>query len=261
MFCMIWILEAGHGPQVGLRSFALMLMVLFAVMAHELGHALVAVKHGIKVRSVVLLPIAGISMLDEQAQRGMDARREILIALAGPVVNLALAVLIGSSILIFRPQVQLFSFPWLTPFDLPRSFGLGTVIRRRAEPAAGLSPGRRTHSSRRAGLQRRPGYGHAPSRFHRTVLFPRTISLRRRRLLRFQLQQSVDHDGRRVSLPGSPVEDRSMILQAVLERVRVRDVMITDFVTLSPAETLAEALQRSMDPPQRSSPWCAAQTW
>jgi predicted transcriptional regulator len=50
------------------------------------------------------------------------------------------------------------------------------------------------------------------------------------------------------------LEDRSMILQAVLERVRVRDVMITDFSTLSPADTLAEALQRSVHPPQEEFP-------
>jgi len=50
------------------------------------------------------------------------------------------------------------------------------------------------------------------------------------------------------------LEDRSMILQAVLERVRVVDVMITDFITLSPADTLADALQRSVDPPQEEFP-------
>ena len=254
MFCMIWILEAGHGPQVGLRSFALMLMVLFAVMAHELGHALVAVKHGIKVRSVVLLPIAGISMLDEQAQRGMDARREILIALAGPVVNLALAVLIGSSILIFRPQVQLFSFPWLTPFDLPRSLAWAQLFV--------------------GGLNLLPAYPLDGGRILRAVLAcngdqvtatRRAVSIGQFFSLGLFLCGGAVFLGSNsnnlwIMMAGvflflaAQLEDRSMILQAVLERVRVRDVMITDFVTLSPSETLAEALQRSMDPPQEEFP-------
>jgi len=121
MFSLIWILEAGRGPQAGLRSFVLVLLVMLAVVIHEIGHVVVAAREGIHVRSVVLLPISGISLLDEQAQRGMDARREIRIALAGPAVNLVLALVIGATILIFRPQVQLFTFPWLTPFDLPRS--------------------------------------------------------------------------------------------------------------------------------------------
>ena len=122
MFSLVWILETGHGPQVGLRSFLLMMLVMFAVLAHELGHIVVAARHGIRVRSVVLLPITGVALLDEQAQRGLDASREIRMALAGPAVNLVLAVFIGTSILLFRPQVHLFAFPWLTPFDLPRSF-------------------------------------------------------------------------------------------------------------------------------------------
>ena len=50
------------------------------------------------------------------------------------------------------------------------------------------------------------------------------------------------------------LEDRSMILQAVLERVQVIDVMITDFITLSPADTLADALQRSGRAPQEEFP-------
>jgi CBS domain-containing protein len=45
-----------------------------------------------------------------------------------------------------------------------------------------------------------------------------------------------------------------MILQAVLERVRVADVMTTDFIALSPAETLSEALHRALDPPQEEFP-------
>ena len=50
------------------------------------------------------------------------------------------------------------------------------------------------------------------------------------------------------------LEDRSMILQAVLERVRVIDVMITDFITLSPADTLVDALQRPIETPQEEFP-------
>src|ERR1700692_2195448 len=96
MFFMIWSLEAGRGPQVGMRSFVLMALVLAAVLTHELGHALVAARNGIRVRSVVLLPIAGIALLDERAQRGLDSPCEIRISLAGPLVNLLSALLLGT---------------------------------------------------------------------------------------------------------------------------------------------------------------------
>ncbi len=254
MFCLVWILETGRGSQVGTRSLVLMAAVAFAVMAHELGHALVAARHGIKVRSVVLLPIAGIALLDEQAQRGMDAPREIRIALAGPLVNLVLAALIGSSILIFRPHVQLFSFPWLTPFNLPRSLFWAQVFV--------------------GGLNLLPAYPLDGGRILRAVLAcngDQVTATRRAVSIGQFFSLALFLCGGAVFLGSSSnnlwimmagvflflaaqLEDRSMILQAVLERVRVMDVMITDFMTLSPADTLADALQRAVEPPQEEFP-------
>jgi Zn-dependent protease/CBS domain-containing protein len=254
MFCLVWILETGRGPQVGLRSFALVLMVLFAVMVHQMGQALMAARHGIKVRSVVLLPIAGIALLDEQAQRGIDARREIRIALAGPIVNLVVAGLTGATILVFWPQVQLFSFPWLTPFDLPRSLvwaqlfvGLLNLL-----PAYPLDGGRIL----RAVLA---SNGDQVTATRRAVSIGQFFSL-----ALFLCGGAVflgsSSNNLWIMMAGvflflaAQLEDRSMILQAVLERVRVVDVMITDFMTLSPADTLADALQRAVEPPQEEFP-------
>lgn len=254
MLCLVWILEAGHGPQVGLRSFILMLLVLFAVLVHELGHAVVAARHGIRVRSVVLLPIAGVALLDEQAQRGLDAPREIRIALAGPFVNLVLAVFIGTSILIFRPQAQLFTFPWLTPFNLLRSAAWAqlSVAVLNLLPAYPLDGGRILRA-----LLARSGDQVTATR--------RAVSIGQFFSLTLFLCGGVVFLGSNssnlwVMMAGvflflaAQMEDRSMILQAVLERVRVMDVMVTDFITLSPAETLADALQRSIEPPQEEFP-------
>jgi Zn-dependent protease len=254
MFCLVWILEAGHGPHVALRSFILMLLVLFAVMMHELGHAVVAARSGIKVRSVVLLPIAGIALLDEQAQRGLDACREIRISLAGPTVNLVFALFIGTSILIFYPQAQLFSFPWLSPFNLPRSLVWAQIFV--------------------AGLNLLPAYPLDGGRILRAVLASngdQVTATRRAVSIGQFFSLALFFSGGAVFLGSNSnnlwimmagvflflaaqLEDRSMILQAVLERVHVSDVMITDFITLSPAETLADALQRSVEPPQEEFP-------
>jgi Zn-dependent protease/CBS domain-containing protein len=254
MFCLVWILETGHGPQVGLRSFLLMLLVLFAVLVHELGHALAAVRNGVRVRSVVLLPIAGIALLDEQAQRGLDAPREIRISLAGSVVNIVLAVFSGSTILILHPHAQLFSFPWLTPFNLPRSFVWAQLFI--------------------AALNLLPAYPLDGGRILRAVLAingdqvtatRRAVSIGQFFSLALFLCGGAVFLGSNsnnlwIMMAGvflflaAQLEDRSMILQAVLERVRVIDVMITDFITLSPADTLADALQRSVEPPQEEFP-------
>jgi Zn-dependent protease/predicted transcriptional regulator len=254
MFSLVWILEAGRGPQVGLRSLLLVLLVLFAVVAHEFGHAVVAARNGIRVRSVVLLPISGVSLLDEQAQRGMDTRCEIRIALAGPAVNLALAVLIGTTILLFRPQVQLFTFPWLTPFDLPRSLAWSQlfVAALNLLPAYPLDGGRIL----RALLARS---GDQVTATRRAVSIGQFFSLALF-LCGGAVFLGTNSNNLWIMMAGvflflaAQLEDRSMILQAVLERVRVIDVMITEFITLSPAETLADALQRSADPSQEEFP-------
>jgi Zn-dependent protease/predicted transcriptional regulator len=260
MFFMVWSLEAGRGPQVALRSFLLMALMLLAVLVHELAHALVAARNGIRVRSVVLLPIAGIALLDEQAQRGLDAPREIRIALAGPVVNLGMAILLGASILLFWPQVHLFGFPWLTPFDLPRSLVWTQlfVAALNLLPAYPLDGGRilRALMARSGDQVTATRRAVSIGQFFSFALFVCGGLV----FLGTNSSSLWISNNLWIMMAGvflflaAQLEDRSMILQAVLERVRVRDVMITDFSTLSPADTLADALKRSVDPPQEEFP-------
>jgi tetratricopeptide (TPR) repeat protein len=66
----------------------LLLALLFACVAlHELGHTLVARRFGIPVRSIVLWPLGGLAMLSRLPNRPMH---DLLIAVAGPIVNVAL---------------------------------------------------------------------------------------------------------------------------------------------------------------------------
>jgi Zn-dependent protease/CBS domain-containing protein len=260
MFFMIWSLEVGRGPQVGFRTLVLMVLVLLAVLTHELAHALVAARNGVRVRSVVLLPITGISLLDEKAQRGLDWPCEIRISLAGPLVNLLVAFLLGASILILRPQMHLFSFPLLSPYNLPRSMVWANVFVAVLNllPAYPLDGGRIL----RAVLARS---GDQINATRRAVSIGQLFSFALFVLgsvvfLSTSSNSTWLSNNLWIMMAGiflflaAQLEDRSMILQAVLERVHVRDVMITDFATLSPADTLADALKRALDPPQDEFP-------
>ncbi len=80
------------------------LALFFCVLLHEFGHALTARKFGIRTRSIILLPIGGIAAIEKTPE---NPREEIIIALAGPAVSFAIALLLWVVLMSVNSMVPL----------------------------------------------------------------------------------------------------------------------------------------------------------
>jgi Zn-dependent protease/predicted transcriptional regulator len=121
----------------------LILSVFACVVFHELGHAVMARKFGVITKHITLLPIGGVAELDRIPEK---PKQELLISLAGPAVNIAIALLLFPFInihhllqeeTIVRPNSANFLFTlvvvnfWLAAFNLIPAFPMdgGRVLR------------------------------------------------------------------------------------------------------------------------------------
>jgi Zn-dependent protease len=107
-FAVIVLLAAANwsdlGP-IGMMFGAGLILLLFGcVTLHEFGHAIAAQRYGIPVREIVLLPIGGVAVLGRATRQPMQ---ELVIASAGPAVNVALIALLAPVLYLIGEPVSL----------------------------------------------------------------------------------------------------------------------------------------------------------
>jgi len=88
-------LRGGWGN--ALHAVALTLSVFVCVVLHEFGHSLQVLRYGIPVKDIVLLPIGGMARMERIPE---NPWREIVVAISGPLVNVALALILFGVIML-----------------------------------------------------------------------------------------------------------------------------------------------------------------
>jgi Zn-dependent protease len=223
------------------RSVALALLALVSVFLHEIGHVLAARRLGTPMKGSILLPLGGVGLADPNPPLpGVKGAllREIRLAAAGPLVNMFVAGVSGLVVTAMRPAAYLWTFPLITTDALDRSFFWINVFLLVVNllPAFPLDGGRvfRFWMARgtdfRLATRRAVTLGHvcAGGFMLAGVSSPWMMLVG---LVLFMATQ---------------MEERTVIFQSVVEAVHMEDIMLTHFSTLSPADTLEDALTKAV---------------
>jgi Zn-dependent protease len=91
--------QAWGGPVAYSAGLAMALLLFASVLLHELGHSLVAKSQGINVNSITLFLFGGVATIESESK---TPGKMFQVAIAGPLVSLALALITGA-IVFFAP--------------------------------------------------------------------------------------------------------------------------------------------------------------
>jgi Zn-dependent protease/CBS domain-containing protein len=88
---LVWIFIASYvadGADAAWSGLIFLVLLFACVLAHEFGHIFAARAFGVRTPDVTLLPIGGVARLERIPEKPSE---ELLIAVAGPLVNVAIA--------------------------------------------------------------------------------------------------------------------------------------------------------------------------
>jgi Zn-dependent protease/CBS domain-containing protein len=231
---LVWIAVTHYvqgGRDTALQGVVFILLLFLCVLLHEFGHVLAARRYGVQTPDITLLPIGGVARLERIPE---EPSQELIVALAGPAVNLVTAAVLylvlggvlpresmevqnsGASLLARLASVNIF----LAVFNLIPAFPMdgGRVLR--AVLAYRLGYSRGTQIAATVGQVVAFGLGLLGLMGNPLLIFIAIF----------------------VYL-GAASEAHAVQMRQVSRGVLVSDAMITQFETLTPSSRVEDAVQ------------------
>jgi Zn-dependent protease len=232
------------------RGLGLFLVLVVAVAVRETARLMVAAWLGLRLRAILLLPIGGLfAYADPESQENSSqGGGQFALALAGPLANALTALMLAAAFLGASGNINLIAQPWISAAWLLRSMiwmqvGLAVL---HLLPAYPLDGGRLLRGS----FARKHGFAPAGRV---------AAALGQILALAAMVGGMFLHDYWMIIagffiMIGAQIEDQGVFFQSVVDTVHMREVMLTDFATLSPSDTLADALVRCVHSLQEDFP-------
>jgi len=204
----------------------------------------------LRLRAILLLPIGGLyAYADPESQENANkGGGQFVLALTGPLANLATALMLAAFFLGAGGNINLLGQPLVTATYLLRATvwmqaGLGIL---HLLPAHPLDCGRLL----RGNFARQHGFTPSPRAAAAMSQALAILAVAAGMLLHDYWLSIVGF----FIMIGAPIEDQGAFFQSVVDTVQMREVMLTDFATLSPSDTLADALVRCVHSLQEDFP-------
>jgi CBS domain-containing protein len=273
-FLLLLAMAIGVGSLTGssnARVLTLWFLLLFAVVVREVARALAAAWYGLELRGILLLPTGGLmsyATLDATERAAQPAMQRRM-AVVGPIASIGFGLLLGAIIEATAPGVNLVERPWIWPTHLLRAMVWLNILLGAINllPAFPLDGGRvfggapvddkadnkdkaRAAGAGGAGLGLGLGSGLGAKlgggrSWGRTAGFGQLIAVALV-IVGLALGNPWLTIMGAFILIAAHMENQGLLIQSDVDTVRMRDVMLTQFSTLSASDTLEDALQRAV---------------